>query len=433
MVPDPIDADVGNGAWGSVADTLPAGATEREWLLDGEATRFRLVGDYRADGKWQVEPEETAAFRTRVLVELPPADQFNGIVVVVWNNVSAGFDGMFAGAPTDVMLRDGYAVAGVSAQYVGVQGDRGLVNADPERYGTLHHPGDDYSYDIFVQATRAISGRGSERNDLLGGLAVRFVVASGASQSAGRLATLHNAFHPAGLVDAYHLPVYFGNGTVVDSTAGEDAIPGGSPNPAMRMLPFGMHGLRDDLGVPVFILNSETEAHLFTANLQPDSDHLVIWENAGASHIGSAAGDNRFGLPETRCRGSFAPSQRAVWHHLRRWLEEGVVPPSQPRLERNPDGTMKRDEHGNALGGIRWPHVVVPLGTHRGDSPPGAPRDLMGSTTPFDADQIRTLYADRGDYDARFAAALEALTRSGVVLPDDAPMVTDTLTGTAWA
>ena len=255
---------------------------------------------------------------------------------------------------------------------------------------------------------------------------------SGGSQSASRLATLHNALHPAGLIDAYHLTVYFGNGTVVDSTAGEAVVPGGTMNWPMRMLPSGIHVLRQDLGVPVFILNSESEAQVFTTNQQPDSDHLVIWENAGASHVGSTGDDNRYGLPETRCRGCFAPSQRAVWHYLRGWLEEGITPPSQPRLERAPDGWLARDEHGNALGGIRWPHVVVPLGTHRAEPPSKGRPDLMGSTTAFDPEKVRELYGTADQYQKRFGDAVAALVATGVVLPEEADSVSDPLAATAW-
>ena len=432
MSTERVVRDLGRGPFGGVAADLPDGATEQEWLLEGEATRYRLVGEYTSDGRWDALPEESAPYRTRFLVELPPADRFNGTVVVVWNNVSAGFDGMFAGAPTPTMLADGYAVVGVSAQQIGIHGDHGLIASDPGRYGALLHPGDDYSFDIFTQVARAIANRNGIGSDVLEGLPVRHVVASGASQSAGRLATLFNALHPAGLIDAYHLPLYFGNGTVVDSTAGETAFPGSSGNWAMRMLPFGLHRLRDDLGAPVFVLNSESEAQVFTANRQHDSGRLVIWENAGASHVGSTARDNRFGLPETRCKGSFAPSQRAVWYHLRRRLEEGITPPTQPRIEKAPDGTLARDEHGNAVGGIRWPHVAVPLGVHRAEPPTDGRADLMGSTTAFGPEKVRRLYATREEYGKRFAAAVQRLVETGVVLPEDAGSVGDPLAVAAW-
>ena len=231
-----IDPESERGPWGSVADTLPDGATEQEWILEGEATRYRLIGEYGHDGRWSGGAGGDRAVQHPDPRRAPARRSvFNGIVVFVWNNVSAGFDGMFAGPPMAAMLQDGYAVVGVSAQSVGVIGERGLASSDPERYGTLSHPGDDYSYDIFTQAVRAVSGRDGS-DDVLGGLGVRHVVASGASQSAARLATVHNALHPAGLIDGYHLPVYFGTGTVVDSTAGEAAVPGGSPNWPMQML-----------------------------------------------------------------------------------------------------------------------------------------------------------------------------------------------------
>ena len=34
----------------------------------------------------------------------------------------------------------------------------GLRHAAPERYGTLEHPGDAFSFDIFTQVARAVRG-----------------------------------------------------------------------------------------------------------------------------------------------------------------------------------------------------------------------------------------------------------------------------------
>jgi hypothetical protein len=130
--------------------------------------------------------------------------------------------------------------------------------------------------------------------------------------------------------------------------------------------------------------------------------------------------------------GLLRASQRAVWHYLRDWLEEGNTPPSQPRLERAPDGWLARDEHGNALGGIRWPHVVVPLGTHRAEPPSKGRPDLMGSTTAFDPEKVRELYGTADQYQKRFADAVAALVATGVVLPEEADSVSDPLAATAW-
>src|SRR5205085_2952394 len=170
--------------------------------LEGTAARYRPTADTEIgrDGKWQVEPVESAPFKTRLLVIRPtdPA-QFNGTVLVSWNNVSAGYD-LFGGDSLE-LLESGYAFVGVTTQKVGIHGipptPMGMAAWDPERYGSLSITSDDYSYDIFTQAARAI-GRDRDRGgvDPMGGLDVRKLVAQGGSQSAGRLGTYLNAIHP---------------------------------------------------------------------------------------------------------------------------------------------------------------------------------------------------------------------------------------------
>jgi hypothetical protein len=164
------------------------------------------------------------------------------------------------------------------------------------------------------------------------------------------LATVHNALHPTGLIDAYVLIVYAGNGTYLDTTApppGFEEVPDVS---SIAILPFRMHRLRDDLGIPVFVVNSETEAALFTTNDQAEHDHLRIWESPGVAHVGAgdvevpALGD---GVP---CRGSLAPAVPAAYQHLLAWLSAGTLPPAALRLVRDGSGVIIRDSHGNA----RW-------------------------------------------------------------------------------
>ena len=182
-----------------------------------------------------------------------------------------------------------------------------------------------------------------------------------------------------------------------------------------------------------FILNSESEAQVFTTNQQPDSDHLVIWENAGASHIGSTAGDNRFGLPGDPLPGLLRPrparrlAPPAALARGRRHRH-----PHSPGWNGRSDGRLARDEHGNAVGGIRWPHVAVPLGTHRAEPPSEGRADLMGSTTAFDPEKVRRLYGTLEQYQKRFADAVDELVATGVVLPEDADSVRDPLKSAAW-
>ena len=119
------------------------------------------------------------------------------------------------GVPAEEIGREGHAYVGVSAQAQGVMGGEtlldvevdeeaaadagastdtgGLTHIDPERYGTLVHPGDDYAFDIYSQVGRAITERPAE---VLGGLVPNQVIAAGESQSAGFLSTVVNAVHP---------------------------------------------------------------------------------------------------------------------------------------------------------------------------------------------------------------------------------------------
>ena len=78
-----------------------------------------------------------------------------------------------------------------------------------------------------------------------------------------------------------------------------------------------------------------------------------------------------------------------------------------------------RDEHGNAVGGIRLPHLVAATASHRGASPEGVP-DLTGSSTPFPAETLRELYPDHDAYLALFEAAIRSGLDQGFLLPRDA-------------
>jgi hypothetical protein len=170
-------------AFGSPADVSEYDYVIEEFLLDGVAQSYEPVPGTAIgrDGQWAVQPGERAGYRTRMYVTRPadPA-QFNGVVIVNWLNVTAGFD---LGAPSAHEMRAGYAWAGVTTQAVAVNGQPavapgfpatpGLPRIDPGRYGTLHHPGDQYSYDIFTQAARPARRSDTAPGDRLRRLAVR--------------------------------------------------------------------------------------------------------------------------------------------------------------------------------------------------------------------------------------------------------------------
>src|SRR4029077_19922029 len=113
------------------------------------------------------------SYRTRVLVRRPAnPESFSGTAVVEWLNVSGGVDARPDWTSLhEEIVRAGHAWMGVSAQRIGVVGGpvlvgvdavgaelagKGLRAIDPERYESLDHPGDGFSFDIFTQVARAI-------------------------------------------------------------------------------------------------------------------------------------------------------------------------------------------------------------------------------------------------------------------------------------
>jgi hypothetical protein len=426
-----------------VVDLAELGYREDEYFVEGTAARYAPVpgSELGWDGQWQVEPVEIAPYKTRMVVVRPsnPAD-FNGTVIVLWNNVSAGYEN-FGGGDSPELFEGGYAFAAVSAQRVGVHGSpadsQGLLAWDPERYGSLSIPSDDYSFDIFTQAADLVApDRPQGDPDLMGGLQVRRLIAQGASQSAARLATYLNAVQPlTRRFDALFLLMYFGGGTSLEVGDAvltvRDAADANQPR-----IPEGLHLLRDDLGIPVMVLNTECEATAYYGVRQPDTDRYRYWEVAGASHVSMQAmsssaprleRDFGFSIPlddesmQAINQVSVAPVVDAALHHLQIWVSDGTAPPVQPRIEF--DGAppqIVRDADGIAEGGIRLPQVEVPLAHNSAlQRTPDIFARLVGSHDAFPVGKVRQRYGTRDAYLEQYEAAARAAEAASVVLPRD--------------
>src|SRR4051812_37971612 len=104
------------------ADLAARGYVMEEFFLDGMAASYRPRpgAEFGHDGRWEAERDDSAPFRTRVLVVRPASGTaFNGTVVVQWLNVTAGYE---LGTADDDELLSGFAWVGVSAQRVGIHG-----------------------------------------------------------------------------------------------------------------------------------------------------------------------------------------------------------------------------------------------------------------------------------------------------------------------
>ena len=399
------------------ADLADYGYIQEEFFIEGTANRYTITDPLQnATVKDGGHP-----YKTRIVVRRPvsPKD-FNGTVLLEWQNVTAGYDLDAHWISWKHFMRAGYVWVGVSAQRVGVQQPvTGLKDWSPVRYGTLDVTAggtitdDSLCYDIFSQAAQAV--RCPKGIDPMAGLDAKLVLAIGASQSASRLTTYFNSIHPLqNVVDGFYLLVgrFFGN------------------------------VLRTDLSTKVFQVVSEFETKNGAYLRIPDSANRHTWEIAGAAHSGY---DSYLYRKPIVLRDGIAPSSiactvspvfsrnptfyalDAAYDHLVRWVTDGTPPPSAPLIQVSSVGgpgvpaVIVRDSYGNALGGLRLPAFDVPIGTNNGADNGGPAFCLLyGFFTPFDEATLQSLYPTHDAYVHAFKRATYQALKAGYIVKEDA-------------
>jgi hypothetical protein len=398
-------------------------------------------------------------------------DRFNGTVVVEWFNETPTFDSENDwGFLHEELLREGYAYVGVTAQYVGAAALQAWETGPGARYAAVVHPGESFAYDIYSQAGRAIKAPRAGDPRPLGNLTgeVRALIADGESQSAAWLVTYHNAVQPLANVYSGFLIHSAGSGTPLSIDYADfflDPIPPGVPVTSFIDTPWTR--LRDDLNVQVMLLLTEADVDDFIGggrmfHQMPNTQHLAVWEVAGASHFDQREFDSlNPDLGKTFPGFSFYPScagapinpgnthayaMHAALHALNRWMRSGVLPAQSPRFNLTvpppgdfaDDVIVHRDPHtGIALGGIRLPDVSVPIGTQTGlASDPNC--FILGAFDPWDHDSdlwdgqagvdpsptpepdLQLLYGTHSDYVVRVGVAAAGATAGRFLRPADA-------------
>lgn len=439
------------------ATALPDGYIEEEFFIGGDAISYAAAGDRTSDGFWSVEQAESGAFNTRIIVRRPPADRFSGTVIVEWLNVTSVEASPDWGYLFEEIGTSGHAYVAVSTQALGVIGGQslieiaidpeaaaeagtdgsdvntgGLVNNDPERYGSLDHPGDAFAYDIYTQVGAALA---VNEGGVLGDLEPTNIIAAGESQSAGFLTTYVNAIHPLTQVyDGFFVHSRGAGGAPINGVFGDDS----------DFVDRG-HQIRTDLDVPVFMLEAETDLTIlgYVLARQDDTDLIRTWEVAGTAHADAQVFRAILGGPRNAAIGSLlgctnpintGPHHevaQAALRHLVDWSQGGAAPPTGVRLEVTDGDQVEivRDELGIALGGVRNPLVDVPVVITTGD--PWGEVDfsgegdfdicaLFGRTIPIEQSGLLELHGSADDYVATFDAAATTAVADGYLLDYDA-------------
>lgn len=429
--------------FGTTFDLAEVGYEQGEYFISGSAESYINTADLGTDGKWSVQAADAAQYKSRIVVYRPSdAAQFNGTVLVEWFNVSGGLDTGPDWTMAHVeLIRKGYAWVGVSAQFVGIEGREGalvdlsLKSADPERYASLVHPGDSFSYDIYSQAARAV--RNPVGTPPLGDLQVERMIAIGESQSAFRLTTYINALAPQqALFDAYLIHSRGSRSTPL-SQAPQAEI--GAPAQVL---------VRDDLAVPVLTFQTETDVlQLGSVNdRQPDSANFRLWEVAGTAHadtysliLGPADMGGDPSVAEVFEQAEAVPGfitcalpinaghqhwmLKAAIDALDNWIRTGEPAPEAPRLNVE-NNAFVLDGNGNVTGGIRTPYVDAPIAVLSGLGQEGSNFcNLFGTTSLFDDAKLAELYPTNADYVSAITQSTDNAVNAGFILAEDGTLI----------
>jgi hypothetical protein len=431
----------GRASGGLRYDVTQFGYDEREYFFEGTARTYPPSG------------ESSAPYRSRMIVWTPtdPA-RFNGTTVVEWAHVSVGAFELTSelSVQSPMLEEQGYAFVLVSAHEAGVCGKGpdgcgaySVQGVDPERYGSLIHPGEAYSFDIFNQALQAI--KYPTGTAPLGELVTRFIIAEGFQPQFDRGLPVQVNESPGA---AGPLNAYLANGAADARLADAFLLDSAAPlvEPAEYPAPT-LHHL-DESAI------RRTPA--------PNSPNHITWEVVGAPHVDRWSADHsepptpgeakpllnrqqeearraafeEF-VPASATReeiclpiataGTLYPRHYTLYAALvalQEWLETGVPAPAPPHIERvgptPTSATMKlsRDSDGNAIGGLRLPIVQVPVAAYNGEACVAG-----GTTVAFSPERLAELYPTHQSYVEQMQVATNEAVESRLLLCRDAQTI----------
>lgn len=371
---------------------------------------------------------------TRVLVRYPQdTSRFSGRVLVEPFNTTYGVDRDALWLHVAGLLQaQGDAWVGITDRATSVTQ---LKGHDPRRYADLDIPTNDLAWDL-VRAVGTVLKEGGEPSPLRH-LPVRHVYLGGYSQSGVDTATFAAVF-----------------GTLTRTRDGRPAYDGFFPAcHAASLTPLAVgeglprfeYAAMPPAGVPVIELQpqSDVEGFSFEEFVNPGSasvrredsdavgDRFRLYEIAGAPHAAK--------IPGCDGKGSSFPMSafvRAALRNLFRWAEDGVAPPTAPRIALSVDDVVAEaavDRFGNAIGGVPSPFLGVPIARYEAHSTPGPLCKLAGQEVPLPYEVLAERYGDVRTYLAEFAIGLDETIRAGFLLKQDRAALLNDQTAKAYA
>jgi hypothetical protein len=430
---------------------------EEEFFVSGDATVYTYEESPRPSVILPLV--EAVPYKSRLSVRRPldPAS-FSGTVVVEWWNSTGTFDTAPAwDASAEFFARKGWIYVGVTNSNTSIAflksgcllgGFLPVANCRT-RYRSLSLPENGQAYEMMGQLA-ALLKHGGPNSPIPESYRVERLLHVGTSQQGGSIITYATAFHiPAN--DGYFVQEASGaraiNAGPACDNAGAPAYPSCTPQLTGRD-----RLVRTDLPVPVIRAMTETDIEspfgvLANDARQKDTRHFRYYELAGTSHTAVHKGvyviPNFWTLEQTCAnpQNTLADGPvfgaylyNAMWSNLERQLRNGPPPPNGKPIAAV-DGTIERDDFGNAIGGLRLPELDVPVATYLPNNEviealPGLLQPfrpllglfcaLTGSVFPFDEAMLDALYPSAAAYVDAYGKRLDWLVHRRFLLPEDA-------------
>ncbi|KAJ5278837.1 hypothetical protein N7478_004209 [Penicillium angulare] len=395
------------------------------------------------------------SFCTRLLLRRPAdVSKFSGFVVEepshlwggtsIWRHINRW------------LMRNGHAWLEVDSQAPSAIGK--IKNVDPKRYEQMHFisgpTSDEFAdsipfvtdvskemltetYNAFkakwwpatLQSPEILAAASHTLRSGQLGINARWVVLSGLSQTGGVTRRFITHCSHLRLPDgAYpfegYIPCQSGGGALPDCASAKIIeLLGESEFPSVR-LPCGVSGQVDGI-----------------SHRRPDSDGFRLYEIAGMAHresrYASAIDLKRWSVANLKGAkwSTFANSfiYHAVFESMFTWVSRDMAPPASSYIEViGETDEIRRDDHGNAMGGVRTLHTDAPLSRLVAATPKGRPNWYWGSANivptagsewTFSEDKLRSIYGSDLSYRLQAGTAVASQVQSGFLLPVDAEVL----------
>lgn len=338
-----------------------------------------------------------AAYKVRMLVWRPakPKD-FSG--VVVYEPTHQGGNALICQFARFGIAKRGHICVTVSSNNVVLTSTTvnpanprgiGLYIFNPERYGTPASPilqvANNQTNEILAQVGWMIKSNDS-RSPLASRYHVKALVMGGTSASSGFVRGYMGSVHNAAWRASNGGPIV--DGFLVTATLGSAPV--------------------EMTDVPTIQVPTQFEVSGTNAYRRPDSDEPLnrfrIYEIPGMSHNDSRDQPAAVfpGCAEPLSRFPYGALTFMALQKVIDWTVRGRTPPHADYIEVNagPPRSIVFDEFGNAKGGVRSPHLDVPVYHYIAPNTnvPGTLCNQSGRQERLSEEQLKSLYRNKGDY-----------------------------------